>query len=170
MKKKIKLSENNINKVINETIKKFIFETTLNYDEDNFSGKYDGRKFDDYIDQEGYIDDPYNPPNNWDDNEWIDGDKDMENDYSWNLFNNNRPVSPGVGGYNAFKKGIKNDIDKALQGRHDELYWTDYDNNASEIKRGRSNMNGWVKNGDADNTVGLNWEVFKDMHPHKKRY
>jgi hypothetical protein len=170
MKNRIKLFENKIDKAINESIKKFILETTLNYDDDNFSGRYDKKRgIDDYIDDEGYLDDPNNPPNDENEDEsWI-GNKDKENEYSLYYFDNLRPVSYGLNkGYKNYKGGIERDIDDAIRKRRDDLYWTDYGNHASEITRGRANMNGWIKGyGDVDD-LGDSWEVFKEMHPHYK--
>jgi hypothetical protein len=161
------LSERRIKKIIRESIDNIIFETELNYDEDNFSGRYDRRGHHDYIPDDGYIDDPNNPPDDWDSDEpWI-GDKDKENEYSWYMFDNERPIYPSVGrGYKPFKNGLKNEIDKALGHRKYDREWTDLEN-----KRGRANMNAWVHNPNfTTDDVNDSWEVFKMMHPHQKYF
>jgi hypothetical protein len=80
-----------------------------------------------------YLDDPFHEPNSWDDDEWIDGDKDMENEYSWDLYHrmNNVGKSP---------VDHQHDIMDAAQNRRDHAaYWTDRDN-----ERGNRLMSKWV--------------------------
>ena len=145
------------------------FETELYYDDDNFSGRYNRRNMDDYIYDDGYIDDPNDPPNDdEDEEEWI-GDKDKENEYSWYQFDNYRPISPGFRSYSTpyNKTGVNRDIDTALNYWKYDKEWTD-----SEINRGRANMNAWVHHPEhfSNDDVGDSWEVFKMMHPHKKTF
>ena len=137
--KTIRLTESDLHNIIKESVKKILKETSLNYDEDNFSGKY--TQFNDNaIDPDDYLDDPYNEPSNFEDEDWIDGDEDMEKDYSWDLFNQ-KSVAPGVGGYyNVNKFGIKKDIDDAHAIRKNQKDWT-----KKELNNGDRMMSKWVK-------------------------
>ena len=122
-----------------------INETPLDYDIDNFSGRWNKSEpsdeelaLADSAANGDYLDNPFNPPNSWDDDEWIDGDKDMENDYSWDLYHrmNNVGKSP---------VDRQHDIMDAAQNRRDHAaYWTDRDN-----ERGKGLMDKWV-NGKRD--------------------
>ena len=104
-------------------------ETELTYDVDNFSGRWNKTEpnMDDFIDPEGYLDDPNNNPHydeEWD--EYVDdfgGDvKAAEEDYSWNL-HDTQPVAPGVGGYyNVGQGGIERDVDAAIAMNNRRLY------------------------------------------------
>lgn len=144
MKKIIRLTESDLHKIIKESVNKILKETRLDYDEDNFSGKYTKTKTDDYINQDDYLDDPYDKPNSFDDEDWIDGDKNMENDYSWNLFNH-KSIAPGVGGYyNVNKFGVQKDIDDAHIARNRKNNWT-----KKELNNGNRMMSKWV-NGNRD--------------------
>lgn len=59
MKKKlIRLTESDIHKIIKESVKRILNETRLDYDVDNFSGKWNKPDYDSYIDPEGYLDNP----------------------------------------------------------------------------------------------------------------
>lgn len=117
-----------------------INETPLDYDIDNFSGRWNKSEpsdeelaLADSAANGDYLDNPFNPPNSWDDDEWIDGDKDMENDYSWDLYHrmNNVGKSP---------VDRQHDIMDAAQNRRDHAaYWTDRDN-----ERGNRLMSKWV--------------------------
>jgi hypothetical protein len=136
-KKIVKLTETDLHKIIKESVKEILKETRLDYDEDNFSGKYSLTNDDDYIDLDGSLDDPYNEPNSFDDEDWIDGDKDMENDYSWNLFNQ-KPIAPGVGGYYKVNKlGVKKDIDDAHMMRNRQKNWTEKELQRAEKQKQR---------------------------------
>ena len=122
-----------------------INETPLNYDVDNFSGRWTKSEPSDeewaLADSRAngdYLDDPFHAPNSWDDDEWVDGDKDMENDYSWGLYHrmNNVGKSP---------IDRQHDVMDAAQNRRDHAaYWTDKDN-----ERGRKLMDKWI-NGKRD--------------------
>ena len=141
MNGQIKLTEAELKQVIKEATIKLLSETRLDYDVDNFSGRWDKNEpsDEDYALADSsangdYLDNPFNPPNNWDDDEWVDGDKDLENDYSWNLYN---PIN------NVGKPPVEHqhDIMNAAQNRRDHAaYWTDRDN-----ERGNRLMNKWVK-------------------------
>lgn len=136
-KKIVRLTETDLHKIIKESVKKILKETRLDYDEDNFSGKYSLTNDDDYIDLDGSLDDPYNEPNSFDDEDWIDGDKDMENNYSWELFNQ-KSIAPGVGGYyNVNKLGVKKDIDDAHMMRNRQKNWTEKELQRAEKQKQR---------------------------------
>ena len=86
------------------------------------------------------MDDPYNEPCNLEDEDWIDNNKDMEKDYSWDLFNQ-KSVAPGVGGYyNVNKFGIQKDIDDAHAIRKHKKDWA-----KKELNNGNRMMSKWVK-------------------------
>ena len=138
--KQMSLTEAELKQVVKEAAMKILSETQLNYDVDNFSGRWNKNEpsdeewaLADSAANGDYLDNPFNPPNSWDDDEWIDGDKDMENDYSWNLYHrmNNVGKSP---------VDRQHDIMDAAQNRRDHAaYWTDRDN-----ERGNRLMNKWV--------------------------
>lgn len=140
MEKKIRLTEAELKQVVKEAAMKILSETPLNYDIDNFSGRWNKSEpsdeewaLADSAANGDYLDNPFNPPNSWDDDEWIDGDKDMENDYSWDLYHrmNNVGKSP---------VDHQHDIMDAAQNRRDHAaYWTDRDN-----ERGNRLMSKWV--------------------------
>ena len=148
MSKQMRLSESELKQVVKEAAMKILSETPLNYDIDNFSGRWSKSEPSDeewaLADSRAngdYLDDPFNSPNSFDDDEWVDGDKDMENDYSWDLYHkmdkaNHVGMSP---------VDRQHDIMNAAQNRRDHAaYWTDRDN-----ERGRSLMDKWV-NGKRD--------------------
>lgn len=140
MSKQVRLTEAELKQVVKEAAMKILSETQLNYDVDNFSGRWNKNEpsdeewaLADSAANGDYLDNPFNPPNSWDDDEWIDGDKDMENDYSWDLYHrmNNVGKSP---------VDRQHDIMDAAQNRRDHAaYWTDRDN-----ERGNRLMNKWV--------------------------
>lgn len=140
MSKQMSLTEAELKQVIKEAAMKILSETPLNYDVDNFSGRWNKSEpsdeelaLADSAANGDYLDNPFNPPNSWDDDEWIDGDKDMENDYSWDLYHrmNNVGKSP---------VDRQHDIMDAAQNRRDHAaYWTDRDN-----ERGNRLMSKWV--------------------------
>ena len=145
MGKQMRLTEAELKQVVKEAAMKILSETPLNYDIDNFSGRWTKSEpsdeewaLADSAANGDYLDNPFNPPNSWDDDEWIDGDKDMENDYSWDLYHrmNNVGKSP---------IDRQHDIMDAAQNRRDHAaYWTDRDN-----ERGKGLMDKWV-NGKRD--------------------
>lgn len=143
--KEYKLTEGELKQLVKEAAIKVLTETPLNYDIDNFSGRWTKSEPSDeelaLADSRAngdYLDDPFHAPNSWDDDEWVNGDKDMENDYSWSLYHrmNNVGKSPVDRQHN---------IMNAAQNRRDHAaYWTDRDN-----ERGRNLMNKWI-NGKRD--------------------
>lgn len=138
--RQIKLSEAELKQVVKEAAIQVLKETPLDYDIDNFSGRWTKSEPSDeewaLADSRAngdYLDDPFHAPNSWDDDEWVDGDKDMENDYSWGLYQrmNNVGKSP---------VDRQHDIMDAAQTRRDHAaYWTDKDN-----ERGRKLMDKWI--------------------------
>ncbi len=130
MKKTIRLNKSGLRNLIRESVKRALMETELTYDVDNFSGRWNKTEpnMDNFVDPEGYLDDPNHNPHHdeeWD--EYVDdfgGDaKAAEEDYSWNL-HDTQPVAPGVGGrYNVFSKhGVARDIDDAIAINNRRLY------------------------------------------------
>ena len=140
MNKQMRLTEAELKQVVKEATMKILSETPLNYDIDNFSGRWNKSEpsdeelaLADSAANGDYLDNPFNPPNNWDDDDWVDGDKDMENDYSWDLYHriNNVGKSP---------VDRQHDVMDAAQNRRDHAaYWTDRDN-----ERGNRLMSKWV--------------------------
>ena len=135
-----KYNESLIRSVVRESVNRILNETPLDYDEDNFSGRYTKNpNYDDYVDDEGYLDDPNHAPNSWEDDEWIDGDKDMENDYSWERFDN-KPIAKGLDDYYSVGKGaVSREIDNAIKARNRKTNFSD-----NEIERGKRQMKRWV--------------------------
>jgi hypothetical protein len=152
MNKQMKLTEAELKQVVKEAAMKILSETPLNYDIDNFSGRWTKSEpsdeewaLADSAANGDYLDDPFHEPNSWDDDEWIDGDKDMENDYSWDRFEN-KPMAPGLdNSYLAGKRSIPRDIDSAIAQRNRKNNWSD-----GELRHGRRMMDKWV-NGQRDN-------------------
>lgn len=121
MEGQIKLTEAELKQIIKEAATKILSEAPEDW------ALADSRANGDYLD------DPYHEPNSFDDDGWVDGDKDMENDYSWNLHDriNNVGMSP---------VDHQHDIMNAAQARRDHAaYWTDRDN-----ERGRGLMDKWI--------------------------
>jgi hypothetical protein len=152
MNKEIKLTEDELKQLVKEAATKVLSETPLNYDIDNFSGRWTKSEpsdeewaLADSAANGDYLDDPFHAPNSWDDDEWVDGDKDMENDYSWDRFEN-KPMAPGLdNSYLAGKRSIPRDIDSAIAQRNRKNNWSD-----GELRHGRRMMDKWV-NGQRDN-------------------
>lgn len=143
MNKQIKLTEAELKQLVKESAIKVLTETPLNYDIDNFSGKWTKSEPSDeelaLADVQGdYLDNPFNPPNSWDDDEWVDGDKDLENEYSWDLHDRLTKKTPMMSPVDR-----QHDIMDAAATRRDHAaYWTD-----SDDERGNRLMNKWI-NGD----------------------
>ena len=117
-------------------------ETELTYDVDNFSGKHYKTEpnIDDYVDPEGYLDDPNDNPssgNGWDDlvSDLGGDEKAAEEEYSW-MLHDNQPVAPGVGGfYNVGQRGVEKDVDDAIMMNNRRLYGTN--NRIGDLARKR---------------------------------
>lgn len=143
MKKKvIRLTESDLRNIIANSVKRIIKETRLDYDEDNFSGRWTKNPTEeDYIDPEGYLDDPYHAPNSWDDDEWIDGDENMEKEYSWHKFDD-KAIAPSVDGYSlSTRRAIPREKDDAVRLRRRQTEWT-----PGEERQGRIARKNWVHN------------------------
>ena len=104
---------------------KTLCETPLNYDIDNFSGRWNKNVPDDYIDgeREGYFDDPNRKGDieyDLDDYASSEGDtrpmKDIENDYSWGLYDN-QPIALGVNKAISMRKRDNDWADRELRHR-----------------------------------------------------
>ncbi len=154
-----RMTGNELHRLVKESVSKLLSETPLNYDIDNFSGRWtipsNGRDLtsgDEYVDDEGYLDNP----NKHDeieyalaDDEWEWGnDMDMkgaENEYSWDRFEN-KPIAPGISPYYSVgKRAIPRDIDNAIDMRNRQTDWSE-----KELRHGRRMMDKWV-NGQRDN-------------------
>ena len=159
----IRLTEGELKQLVKEAATKVLSETPLNYDIDNFSGRWtksepsdeewalaDSRANGDYLDN------PFHAPNNWDDDEWVDGDKDMEKDISWGL-HDHQPIAKGVDPYTRVsKQGVPREIDKALDMRNKEHYWDD-----RELRHGDRVMDKYVHGKYNGEDVGDAWD---DLH------
>ena len=153
MEKKIRLTEAELKQVVKEAAMKILSETPLNYDIDNFSGRWNKNTPDEELNPSDYLDNPYDAPNSFDDDEWVDGDKDMENEYSWNAFDR-QAVAPGVDDhYNVMKTGVPSEIDKAISRRNKENDWSEM-----ELKNRDRMMDKYV-NGERDaDDIGDAWD------------
>lgn len=121
MKGQIKLTEEELKQIIKEAATKILSEGPEDW------ALADSRANGDYLD------DPYHEPNSWDDDDWVDGNKDMENDYSWNLHDRISNVGKSPVDH-------QHDVMDAAQARRDHAaYWTDRDN-----ERGRGLMDKWI--------------------------
>ena len=154
MKRTIRLRESELRRMVAESVKRGLNETPLTYDIDNFSGKWTKNpSYDDYVDPEGYLDDPYHNPNSWEDEDWIDGDKNMENDYSWDHFDN-KSVAPGLDSYYTVGKGaIPREIDNAIANRNREKDWT-----PSQLRNAKNNKDKWIQGKRSLDDIEDNWE------------
>ena len=171
--RQIKLSEAELKQVVKEAAMKILSETPLNYDVDNFSGRwnkpsngYDLTSGEEYIDDEGYLDDPYKHDeieNALADDEWEWGkDMDMkgaENEYSWDRFEH-KPIAPGLDPYYSVgKRVVPREVDNAIAMRNKQGDWRD-----NELRHGRRMMDKWV-NGQRDNEdLEDSWDDLKYMN------
>ena len=140
-------------------------ETALNYDVDNFSGRWykDDDDWGDYIDDEGYLDDPYEKDSIeyelWDDAWNGDGSKspkDLENEYSWDRFDH-KPISQGLDDYYQVGKGaIPREVDDAIRIRNANNDWSD-----RELRNRDRMMGKWVDGTRDADEIGDSWE---DLH------
>lgn len=155
MSKQMRLTEAELKQVVKEAAIKILSETPLNYDVDNFSGRWNKNMPDNDEDlalaisnaSGDYLDDPFNPPNSWDDDEWVDGDKDMENDYSWDLHD--------------WKPDYSSQIDREISRRNDKTNWTD-----RELRHGGRVMDKYVHGKYDGEDVGDAWD---DLHYESKK-
>ena len=170
MSKQVRLTEAELKQIIKETATKILAETPLNYDIDNFSGRWSKNIPDDYIDgeSEGYFDDPNRKGDieyDLDDYASEEGDtrpmKDIENDYSWGLYDN-QPIaqSPESEYAMSTKAGVPFDVDKAISMRNRGNNWTD-----RELRHGGRVMDKYVHGKYDGEDVGDAWD---DLHYESK--
>lgn len=175
MSKQMRLTEAELKQVVKEAAIKILSETPLNYDIDNFSGrwnKYPGNGYDltsgdEYIDDEGYLDDPYKKNEIEDalkDDEWEWG-KDMdlkgaENDYSWDRFEH-KPIAQGLDPYyKVGKRAVGRETDDAINMRNRQNDWSD-----RELRHGGRVMDKYVNGKYDGEDVGDAWD---DLHYESK--
>ena len=170
MGKQVRLTEAELKQIIKETATKILTETPLNYDIDNFSGRWSKNMPDDYIDgeSEGYFDDPNRKGDieyDLDDYASEEGDtrpmKDIENDYSWGLYDV-QPIAQSPESEYAMspKAGVPFDVDKAISMRNRGNYWTD-----RELRHGGRVMDKYVHGKYDGEDVGDAWD---DLHYESK--
>lgn len=170
MSKQVRLTEAELKQIIKETATKILTETPLNYDIDNFSGRWSKNMLDDYIDgeSEGYFDDPNRKGDieyDLDDYASEEGDtrpmKDIENDYSWGLYDV-QPIAQSPESEYAMspKAGVPFDVDKAISMRNRGNYWTD-----RELRHGGRVMDKYVRGKYDGEDVGDAWD---DLHYESK--
>lgn len=162
MNKQIKLTEEELKQLVKESVVKVLTETPLNYDIDNFSGRWTKSEPSDeelaLADAQGdYLDNPFHAPNSWDDDDWVDGDKNLENEYSWDLhdrFTKSRPMFSPV--------DRQHDImDAARDRRDDAAYWND-----SELKQRDRMMDKYITGQRDADDIGDAWD---DLHYESKK-
>jgi hypothetical protein len=177
--RQIKLSEAELKQVVKEAAIQVLKETPLDYDIDNFSGRWtkpknwnipnrDLTSGEEYIDDEGYLDDPYKKNEIEDalkDDEWEWG-KDMdlkgaENYYSWDRFDG-KPIAQGIDPYYKVGKGaVGREVDDAISRRNKENDWSD-----RELMNGDRMMDKWVSGKrDADDIE----DAWDDLHYEGKK-
>ena len=170
MSKQMRLTEAELKQIVKEAAIKILSETPLNYDIDNFSGRWNKNIPDDYIDgeSEGYFDDPNRKSDieyDLDDYASEEGDtrpmKDIENDYSWGLYDN-QPIaqSPESEYAMSTKAGVPFDVDKAISMRNRGNNWTD-----RELRHGGRVMDKYVHGKYDGEDVGDAWD---DLHYESK--
>ena len=170
MSKQVRLTEAELKQIIKETATKILAETPLNYDIDNFSGRWSKNMPDDYIDgeSEGYFDDPNRKGDieyDLDDYASEEGDtrpmKDIENDYSWGLYDV-QPIAQSPESEYAMspKAGVPFEVDKAISMRNRGNYWTD-----RELRHGGRVMDKYVHGKYDGEDVGDAWD---DLHYESK--
>lgn len=170
MSKQVRLTEAELKQIIKETATKILAETPLNYDIDNFSGRWSKNMPDDYIDgeSEGYFDDPNKKGDieyDLDDYASEEGDtrpmKDIENDYSWGLYDN-QPIakSPESEYAMSTKAGVPFDVDKAISMRNRGNNWT-----GRELRHGGRVMDKYIHGKYDGEDVGDAWD---DLHYESK--
>lgn len=168
--KQMSLTEAELKQVVKEAATKILTETPLNYDIDNFSGRWSKNMPDDYIDgeSEGYFDDPNRKGDieyDLDDYASEEGDtrpmKDIENDYSWGL-HDVQPIAQSPESEYAMspKAGVPFDVDKAISMRNRGNYWTD-----RELRHGGRVMDKYVHGKYDGEDVGDAWD---DLHYESK--
>jgi len=179
MSKQMRLTEAELKQVVKEAAIKILSETPLNYDIDNFSGRWtkpnnwnvpntDLTSGEEYFDDEGYLDDPYKKNEIEDalkDDEWEWG-KDMdlkgaENYYSWDRFDG-KPIAQGLDPYYKVGKGaVGREVDDAISRSNRENDWSD-----RELMNGYRMMDKWVNGKRDTDDIGDAWD---DIHYESKK-
>jgi len=177
--KQMRLTEAELKQVVKEAAIKILSETPLNYDIDNFSGRWtkpknwnvpnnDLTSGEEYIDDEGYLDDPYKKNEIEDalkDDEWEWGNdmdlKGAENWYSWDRFDG-KPIAQGLDPYYKVGKGaVPREVGDAIDRRNMENDWS-----RKELRNRSRMMDKWV-NGKRDvDDIGDAWD---DIHYESKK-
>lgn len=179
MSKQMRLTEAELKQVVKEAAMKILSETPLNYDIDNFSGRWtkpknwnipnnDLTSGEEYIDDEGYLDDPYKKNEIEDalkDDEWEWGNdmdlKGAENWYSWDRFDG-KPIAQGLDPYYKVGKGaVGREVDDAISRRNRENDWSD-----RELRHGGRVMDKYVHGKYDGEDVGDAWD---DLHYESKK-
>lgn len=179
MSKQMRLTEAELKQVVKEAAIKILSETPLNYDVDNFSGRWNKPKNwnipnndltsgEEYIDDEGYLDDPYKKNEIEDalkDDEWEWGNdmdlKGAENWYSWDRFDG-KPIAQGLDPYYKVGKGaVGREVDDAISRRNRENDWSD-----RELRHGGRVMDKYVHGKYDGEDVGDAWD---DLHYESKK-
>lgn len=161
---KYRITESRLRGMIREAVRRALNETPLNYDIDNFSGRHYKDSPEEFVDTDGYLDDPtcksdieyemFEDP--YYDN--FPSREAAENDYSWDLFNK-RGVAPGAfGSYNVTRRGLDNEIDNIMTAHSREGQWSD-----KELRNGNKNMERWVQGRRTTDSVGDSWEDLHDF-------
>jgi len=168
--RQIKLSEAELKQLVKEAAMKILSETPLNYDVDNFSGRWTKS---DPSDEEmaladsaangDYLDNPMDKDELEQamfDDTLENGDerpmKDIENDYSWNAFDR-QAVAQGVDPfYKIMKTGVPSEVDKAIAMRNNQGNWSD-----RELRHANRVMNKYVHGKYDGEDVGDAWD---DLH------
>lgn len=178
MNKQMRLTEAELKQVVKEAAMKILSETPLNYDIDNFSGRWtkpnnwnvpntDLTSGEEYFDDEGYLDDPYKKNEIEDalkDDEWEWGNdmdlKGAENWYSWDRFDG-KPIAQGLDPYYKVGKGaVGREVDDAISRRNRENDWSD-----RELRHGGRVMDKYVHGKYDGEDVGDAWD---DLHYESK--
>ena len=161
----MRLTEAELKQVVKEAAMKILSETPLNYDIDNFSGKWTKGEpnWDEYVDDEGYLDNPYAKEkieyDLWDD-AFENGDmrpmEDIENDYSWDLFDR-KPIAQGLDDYYKVGKGVVGrEVDNAISMRNRKNDW-----NERELRNRDRMMGKWLGGKRDADQIGDAWD---DLH------
>jgi len=178
MSKQMRLTEAELKQVVKEAAMKILSETTLDYDIDNFSGRWtkpknwnipnrDLTSGEEYIDDEGYLDNPYKSNEIEDalkDDEWEWGNdmdlKGAENWYSWDRFDG-KPIAQGLDPYYKVGKGaVGREVDDAISRRNRENDWSN-----RELRHGGRVMDKYVHGKYDGEDVGDAWD---DLHYESK--
>ena len=179
MNKQMRLTEAELKQVVKEAAMKILSETPLNYDIDNFSGRWtkpnnwnvpntDLTSGEEYFDDEGYLDNPYKKNEIEDalkDDEWEWGNdmdlKGAENWYSWDRFDG-KPIAQGLDPYYKVGKGaVGREVDDAISRRNRENDWSD-----RELRHGGRVMDKYVHGKYDGEDVGDAWD---DLHYESKK-